>query len=35
YEDILKQCTRAWNDFIMEPKRVMKLCSREWIELIT
>ena len=35
YEDILEQCTRAWNDFIMEPKRVMKLCSREWIELIT
>lgn len=33
YEDILDGCSSAWNDFISEPRRVMKMCYRDWIKL--
>ena len=33
YEDIVEQCCRAWNSFISDSKRVVSLCSRDWIEV--
>ena len=35
YEDIVTQCSRAWNVFIDNAARVKKLCWRDWIKLIT
>ena len=34
YEDIVEQCTRAWNSFISDIERVKNLCARDWIELV-
>lgn len=33
YDDIVEQCSIAWNHFIAEPERVIKLCSRSWTKL--
>jgi transposase len=33
YEDIVEQCSRAWNSFISDSKRIASLCSRDWIEV--
>lgn len=35
YDDIVDACTEAWNFFISDKPRVKKLCSRDWINLIT
>mgnify|MGYP003571697318 CR=1 FL=1 len=32
YEDIVDECSRAWNSFISDVSRVIKLCSRDWIK---
>ena len=34
YEDIVEQCTRAWNSFIKDIERVKNLCTRDWIKLV-
>ena len=34
YNDIVEQCSRAWNSFRNDKDRVMKLCSRDWIKLV-
>lgn len=34
YEDIVEQCTRAWNSFINDVERVKNLCTRDWIKLV-
>ncbi|MDO6721630.1 IS630 family transposase, partial [Psychrosphaera sp. 1_MG-2023] len=31
YNDIVDSCTKAWNDFISDTKRVTKMCTRDWI----
>jgi transposase len=33
FDDIVSECSRAWNSFISDTQRVKKLCSRDWIEL--
>ncbi|MGI2107769.1 IS630 family transposase, partial [Shewanella frigidimarina] len=33
YDDIVEQCSIAWNRFIAEPERVIQLCSRRWTKL--
>lgn len=33
YEDIVDSCTHAWNDFIDDTSRVIKMCSRDWLEV--
>jgi len=33
YDDIVDECSRAWNSFISDASRVMKLCSRDWIQV--
>jgi hypothetical protein len=33
YEDIVENCSRAWNRLVSDSKRVASLCSREWIEV--
>lgn len=30
YEDIVEQCSKAWNSFISDIDLVKKLCSRKW-----
>ena len=35
YDDIVDQCSRAWNVFIEDVERVKKLCWRDWIKLTT
>ncbi len=32
YEDIVEQCTRAWNSFKDDTDRVKNLCTRDWIK---
>lgn len=32
YEDNVDECSRAWNIFISNASRVIKLCSRDWIK---
>ena len=34
YDDIVNQCTKAWNQFRAERNRVMRMCHRDWIELV-
>ena len=34
YDDIVEQCSRAWNNFRADKSRVKKLCSRGWIEQV-
>jgi len=31
YDDIVDACSKAWNKFIGDTKRVVSLCSRDWI----
>ena len=33
YEDILNACTPAWNDFVSDLKRVVKMCKRDWLDV--
>lgn len=33
YEDIVNECSRAWNSFISDVERVKTLCLRDWIEV--
>nr|WP_088568936.1 MULTISPECIES: IS630 family transposase [Colwellia] len=35
YDDIVDECSRAWNSFISDASRVMKLCDRDWIKVGT
>ena len=35
YDDILDACSDAWNSFVSNTKRVIKMCSRDWIEVGT
>ena len=30
YDDIVEACCHAWNDFISNTKRVIKMCTRDW-----
>jgi len=32
-DDIVNGCSIAWNDFISDIKRVIKICSRNWFEM--
>jgi len=34
YEDIVEQCSRAWNNFIGDIERVKSLCTRDWTKLV-
>lgn len=33
YEDIVNSSCKAWNQFVSEPERIRKLCTREWANL--
>ena len=33
YEEIVEQVSEAWNTFISDSERVMKLCTRDWMLL--
>ena len=33
YDDIVDACTKAWNSFIDDTKRVIQMCSRDWLKL--
>lgn len=33
YEDIVNECSRAWNSFISDANRVKNMCTRDWIEV--
>ncbi|WP_158970245.1 IS630 family transposase [Paraglaciecola sp. L3A3] len=33
YEDIVIQCSRAWNNFISDKEKVIKLCARNWAQV--
>ena len=35
YDDIVESCSQAWNHFISDTKRVMKMCYRSWSEVGT
>lgn len=35
YEDIVNQCSKAWNNFRKQRSRVMRMCNRDWINLVT
>ena len=35
YDDIVDECSRAWNVFVSDKARVIKLCSRDWIKVGT
>jgi hypothetical protein len=35
YDDIVEACSQAWNSFISDRPRVMKLCDRDWIKVGT
>jgi len=34
YQDIVNECTRAWNSFISDVNRIKKMCMRDWIKVI-
>lgn len=34
YESIVDAVCDAWNDFVSDSKRVIKMCTREWMNLI-
>jgi transposase len=34
YDDIVEACSIAWIDFVSDAKRVTKMCSRDWLEVI-
>ena len=33
YDDIVDACTKAWNSFIDDTKRVTQMCSRDWLQV--
>jgi len=33
YEDIVNECSRAWNSFISDVNRIKKMCMRDWIKV--
>ena len=35
YNDIVSKVCRAWNGFLESKDRVTKMCTRDWIELIS
>jgi len=35
YEDIVNSCSDAWNIFCEDKNRVMSLCFRNWVKLIS
>ncbi len=35
YDDIVNQCTKAWNSFRSERSRVKRICDRDWINLVS
>ncbi len=35
YEDIVSQCSKAWNNFRKERSLVMKMCNRDWINMVS
>ena len=35
YDDIVDECSRAWNVFVSNASRVINLCSRDWIKVGT
>ncbi|MDC2890162.1 IS630 family transposase [Psychrosphaera algicola] len=35
YDDIVNSCTKAWNCFISDTKRVIKMCTRAWASVGT
>lgn len=35
YDNIVEQCSRAWNSFRKDTERVKILCQRDWIKLIS
>ena len=34
YEDIVNKGTAAWNDFVRDNKRVIKMCISSWMNMI-
>lgn len=34
YEDIVNECSRAWNSFIRDINRIKEMCTRDWINMI-
>ena len=34
YEDIVNECSRAWNSFISDINRIKEMCTRDWIKMI-
>jgi len=35
YDDIVEQCSKAWNHFREDRSRVTKMCDRGWINMVT
>jgi hypothetical protein len=33
YDDIVDACSAAWNESIADTQRVIKMCSRDWLEV--
>jgi transposase len=33
YDDIVDACSKAWNKFIGDTKRVVSMCSRDWLPM--
>ena len=33
YDDIVDACSKAWNSFINDTKRVTQMCSRDWLQV--
>lgn len=33
YDDIVESCASAWNDFRSDTKRVIDMCSRNWVKV--
>ena len=33
YDDIVDACSKAWNSFIDDTKRVTQMCSRDWLQV--
>lgn len=35
YEHIVDEVSHAWNDFVSDSNRVIKMCTRDWMNLIS
>ncbi len=35
YENIVDEVCSAWNDFVSDSKRVIRMCTRDWMNLIS